>query len=156
MGRWASAAGIWFLTVIITGKSLHLVNVLTEPEAVSGTQYGMVLFVSMGTGWLVGWIPALVALRLSRRKPGFERVALLAAFLYDLSVFALVVAAEALVLHRAFEWSTPLNYLLALFPSIMATAFALLDPAGIGFGLLALVPLLGLEWLLYQQWQPSS
>lgn len=156
MGRWLRAGGIWLLSVIITGKSLHLVNVLAEPERVTDAQYGIVIFVFMGAGWFIGWIPALMALRLARRKPGFDRVALVATFLYDLLVFALLVTAEYVVLHQKFEWSTPVSYLLALFPSILGTMLALMSPLAIVFGLLALLPLLGLLWLLFARSAPGK
>ena len=155
--RTAAVGGIvWIASVLVTEQTLHLYNVLMEPQATRGDQYGISLFAFMGIGWGIGWLPAWWVIKRLQRSPAFARRAVFITGGYLLAVSTVMLAAEYWQLGRRPNLEEGLLLSLAVLPSVMALPFALLSPLSVLLGLLALLPLFGLLWVAFARFSKGA
>ncbi len=141
-----SAVVVWFASCFSLPLKVHLYFVLMSPKALSDGQYAMIFPFAIALGIVSGLVPAALTVILTKRKPKFDRVAILVALGYAAFGATVTTACEAIFVGK--NWLgggvlATLGFLTIGLPvSLLAIAFLAIFPPNLLSGTIALLPLM--------------
>ncbi|MCS7264924.1 MAG: hypothetical protein NZ805_08845 [Armatimonadetes bacterium] len=97
----ASAFAVWLASCFSLPMKVHLGFVLFSPKSLSDGQYAMVFLFAVALGIVSGLVPVALTIALTKRKPCFERTALLVALGYALFWAIVTTSCEAIFLGKS-------------------------------------------------------